>query len=161
MAQSRTHLIAVNHTSERQCRHYLVSLGSEVQGKAVQDCTPESIISCLLRRRVVLALSTCFSVPRCPDMYPGMLRAWQKEQIYAFGRFCAAELFLLISIFFSSYQGDYKALQTITVWAVWGWLPLFLYKCYHLTYLCSRHRVIDVFSEAWAASYVPTENGER
>lgn len=159
MTQSRTHLIAVNHTFERGCRHEPGSLGSKGQSQAVLDCIPESRISCFLRKKERCWPSAPLSL--CPDVCPGAGGGWQEMWVYAFGRFNVAGLFLLANQIFWSYQGDYKAVQTITVWEVWGWLPLCSYKGYHLTYLCSRHTVINVFSAAWTASYVPMENGER
>lgn len=162
MAQSRTCLIAVNYTFERGCRHELGSPGSEGRGKAVQDCTPESLISCFLRKKEQCWPSAPVSL--CPGAQTRAQEeggGWQERWVYTFGSFHAAGLFLLTNQMFWSYQGDYKASQRVTVWEVWGQLPLCSCKGYHLTYLCSRHRVIDVFSTALTASYVPVENGER
>jgi len=154
MAQFGAHLVAVNQTFERGCKRELGSLGSEGRGKAVRDCTPESLTTCFLRKKEL-----CW--PSAPvSLFPGAHTCAQEWE-EAGGRgglhfwkesCCLQAKFLVLS----------RGLQSIadSNWEVRGQLPLCSYKGYHLTYLRSRRRVIDVFSAAWTASSVPMENGE-
>lgn len=115
----------------------------------------------LRKKGALLALSTCFSVPRCPDTCPGEGGGWQERWVYTFGKFhAAAGLFLLTNQIFWFYQEDYKASQTVTVWEVWGHLlPLCLYKGYHLTYCAADTGSLMFSQQHWLPLTCPWKTG--